>query len=243
MLLKQPPEVAEKAVPVNVGLQAGNLGGGRFFLLLAGEAQYLGIVALLLRTADFLRVFLGDGQLLLLVRAIFLQVVEHGLAGSIVLFPGHLCQVTVTYRRGLLPRLFQRGFLLAGQFALLRVLPLLLLGGKFGDLLVVVQADLAAPFLAALLQKVDFCLTVLHLELQKFRGTLLFRLFLLFGGIRVGLRMVTQVKLPADIQILLLQLARLGQIVVADFLRLTQRLLLRLLVVFRDQGLRVHLSV
>lgn len=55
--------------------------------------------------------------------------------------------------------------------------------------------------------------------------------------------MVTQVELPADIQILLLQITRLGQIVVADFLRLTQRLLLRLLVVFRDQGLRVHLPV
>ena len=37
LLFKQPAEVAEKAVPVDIRLQAGNLGGGSLFLLLATE--------------------------------------------------------------------------------------------------------------------------------------------------------------------------------------------------------------
>ena len=55
--------------------------------------------------------------------------------------------------------------------------------------------------------------------------------------------MVTQVELLADIQIFLLELPGFSQVAVADFLGLTYGLFLRLLVILRYHGLRVHLPI
>ena len=113
------------------------------------------------------------------------------------------------------------------------------------NLPVIVQFQLTPPFLAGLLQKVQLRPAVFKTELAELLGTQLraLKFFLLLLAVVLRLRMAAKVELLADNQILLLQLPGLGQIVVTDFLRLTHRLFLRLLVVLRYHGLRVHLPI
>ena len=208
------------------------------FLPLFRAVAHLGSVHL----GYLLSGLLGNGELLLLERAVFSQILAHCLDFvpalfqlSLRFFPVNLFLAVLLLHGGKGTSGSKRFGLFLGETPLLCIAPFLFLHGEFLHLLLVVFPNLPAFFFRAFLEQVNLCLAVLLLEGKQFGSHALFLFLgifflLLFLGL-VRCSMTAYIRFLANRCSLLFQIGSLFEVAVAFCLQFLGSLVVCFLVV------------